>query len=81
MTINEIQYRLDKLDFAERINIIDESDLHIGHKNYDKGHYCVEIYNLSDPSINRVILHKLIYDKLSDLMNTKIHALRIKIIG
>ena len=81
MIENEIKIRIEDMGIAEKINVLNESHLHIGHQNAGKGHFCIEIINMDKNICNRVKLHKLIYAKLSDLMELKIHALRIKIKG
>lgn len=62
------------------IEVIDESHLHAGHVGAQsgKGHYAVTIYSQAFAGKNPLARHRLIYDALGELMDTKIHALSIK---
>jgi len=58
----------------------DQSHLHAGHAGArdGKGHFDVTIVSTKFSGNSRVQRHKMIYDALRDLMQTDIHALRIK---
>jgi BolA family transcriptional regulator, general stress-responsive regulator len=67
----------------QRIKVINESHLHIGHAGAKtgKGHFALTIS--ADAFTNKKPLecHRLIYAALGELMQTDIHALRIKVIN
>jgi len=58
----------------------DQSHLHAGHAGAreGKGHFDVMIVSDSFAGANRVQRHRMVYDALSQLIETDIHALRIK---
>ena len=58
----------------------DQSHLHAGHEGArdGKGHFDVTIETAKFSGKNRVQRHQMIYDALRDLLQTDIHALRIK---
>lgn len=58
----------------------DQSHLHAGHEGAKdgKGHFDVSIETAKFSGKNRVQRHQMIYDALRDLLQTDIHALRIK---
>ncbi len=60
--------------------IKDQSHLHAGHEGArdGKGHFDVSIETEKFSGKNRVQRHQMIYDALRDLLQTDIHALRIK---
>ena len=81
MIENVIKKRIEELGVAQKVNVINESNLHVGHLNEGKGHFCIELINLISNQYTRIKLHIAIYVKLADLMDSKIHALSIKIKG
>jgi BolA protein len=58
----------------------DQSHLHQGHAGArdGKGHFDVTIVADAFEGINRLHRHRMVYDALSKLIETDIHALRIK---
>jgi len=60
--------------------IKDQSHLHAGHEGAKdgKGHFDVTIVSPVFDGKNRVQRHRMVYDALSKLIETDIHALRIK---
>ncbi len=76
----QISILIAELDVADTFEVDDQSHLHVGHANSGKGHYCIRLIGLKDPSIKRIELHRLIYDKLSSLLATSVHALKIEVI-
>jgi BolA protein len=58
----------------------DQSHLHAGHEGArdGKGHFDVTIVSDAFTGLNRLQRHRMVYDALSDLIETDIHALRIK---
>lgn len=59
--------------------LTDESHLHRGHAGAATGggHYRLHIVSARFEGLNRVTRHRLVYDCLSDMMHTDIHALAI----
>lgn len=60
--------------------IKDQSQLHAGHEGAKdgKGHFEVTIVSQAFDGVNRLQRHRMVYDALSKLIETDIHALRIK---
>jgi len=60
--------------------IKDQSQLHAGHEGArdGKGHYDITIVSGAFEGQNRVARHRMVYDALTQLLQTDIHALRIK---
>ena len=60
--------------------IKDQSQLHAGHEGArdGKGHYDITIVSGAFEGQNRVARHIMVYDALTQLLQTDIHALRIK---
>ncbi|MGY0398795.1 MAG: BolA family protein [Ostreibacterium sp.] len=59
--------------------LIDESHLHVGHAGAQigKGHYALVIHSIAFKGKPPIQRHRMIYESLSELMRTKIHALSI----
>lgn len=62
------------------LHVTDESHLHHGHAGAQagKGHYAVEIHSQAFANLSTIQRHRLIYQALGKLMDSKIHALSIK---
>lgn len=60
--------------------IKDQSQLHAGHEGAKdgKGHFDVTIVSPVFEGQNRIQRHRMVYDALTQLIQTDIHALRIK---
>lgn len=60
--------------------IKDQSQLHAGHEGAKdgKGHFDVTIVSAQFSGQNRIARHRMVYDALTELLQTDIHALRIK---
>ena len=60
--------------------IKDQSHLHAGHAGAEdgKGHFDVTIVSSAFEGQNRIQRHRMVYDALTQLLQTDIHALRIK---
>lgn len=78
-TIEEMQQRLATLA-PETVEIGDDSALHAGHAGARSGggHYNLTIVSPQFEGLLTIKRHRLIYNALGDLMQTKIHALSIK---
>ena len=76
-----IRQRLEKAFSPSKLEIIDDSDKHVGHAGSQNGagHYTVIIAAESLKQQTLVNGHREIYNILSDLIPNEIHALQIKI--
>lgn len=64
-----------------RLTLIDESAHHQGHAGHDgrgESHFALEIEATAFAGLSRVACQRLVYDALGDLMQTRVHALRMK---
>lgn len=77
--INKIKECLKQLD-PIKIQIIDESSQHIGHAGAKdgRGHYAMKIISSQFYDKTLVQRHQMVYQALDKLMQTEIHALKIK---
>lgn len=64
---------------TDRIELIDDSHLHVGHAGArdGRGHYRVRIVSAAFSGLSTVRRHQLVYRALGELMRTDIHALGI----
>lgn len=64
------------------LEVIDESDKHVGHAGHQGGgrHFAIVIASDVLSQLSRVEAHKRIYALLNDMMPDQIHALKIKIL-
>ena len=79
--LNQIKKKLrEKINF-EKLEIIDNSQKHKGHKFFseEKYHLHLKIKSLYLKSISRLSAQKLIMNLLKEDLKTKIHALEISI--
>ena len=75
-----IRMELEKKFQPTELLIKDQSQLHAGHEGAKegKGHFDVTIVSQAFDGVNRVQRHRMVYAALSKLIETDIHALRIK---
>ncbi len=75
-----IRMELEQCFQPTELLIKDQSQLHAGHEGAKdgKGHFEVTIVSQAFDGVNRVQRHRMVYDALSKLIETDIHALRIK---
>ena len=76
----EITRRLDALA-PIRIELEDQSALHIGHAGHDprgESHFALVIESAAFEGQSRVARQRLVYAALGDLMHDRVHALTIK---
>jgi BolA protein len=75
-----IRKELEKNFQPTELLIKDQSQLHAGHEGArdGKGHFDVTIVSQAFDGVNRLQRHRMVYDALSQLIETDIHALRIK---
>ncbi len=76
----QIRTELEKCFQPTELLIKDQSHLHAGHEGAKdgKGHFDVTIVSEAFAGVNRVQRHRMVYDALGKLLETDIHALRIK---
>ena len=62
------------------LQIKDQSHLHAGHDGAKdgRGHFDVTIVSAEFQGQNRIQRHRMVYDALTELLATDIHALRIR---
>ena len=77
----DIEKELKKKISYEKLEIINNSEKHRGHKFFteDKYHLHLKIKSLYLKSISRLNAQKLVMNVLKDYLKTKIHALEISI--
>ncbi len=75
-----IKQRLTETLKPQHIEVTDESHRHIGHPGAKdgRGHFAVDITADIFSGKTSLQKHRLIYEALNDLMETEIHALRIR---
>lgn len=75
-----LRRRLEEAFDPEELLVKDQSQLHIGHEGAKdgKGHFDVMIVSTKFNDVTRVRRHQMIYDVVSDLIESDIHALRIR---
>lgn len=77
--IGEIERRLVAQLAPLAITVHDDSAQHIGHAGAQGGgHYRVRIVAARFAGLPRVARHRLVYDAVSDLMRSAVHALAIE---
>jgi len=79
--INKIKLILEEKFKPSFIDIIDDSDAHIGHKGAEsgKGHFELSIKSNYFNNMSLIQSHRAIYQALGSLMQTDIHALQIHV--
>jgi BolA protein len=77
-----ITERLQQGFLPEKLEVIDDSDQHIGHAGSKDGagHYTVIILAEALKNKSRIEAHREIYQVLDDLIPHEVHALRIKLL-
>ncbi len=78
--VQRIEQALRAALAPQRLEIIDESHLHAGHAGArsGKGHFRVLIVSDRFTGLGLLQRHRLVYDALSELMASDIHALAIE---
>lgn len=76
----KLRRRLEKAFQPQELFVKDQSQLHIGHAGArdGKGHYDVTIVSAAFTGVSRIRRHRMVYDAISDLLQSDIHALRIR---
>lgn len=75
-----IRQKLEEAFHPEELLVKDQSHLHVGHEGArdGRGHFDVTIVAAVFAGLSRMRRHQMVYDALGDLLETDIHALRIK---
>lgn len=81
-TLELIKERLERALSPAFLEVIDESQQHIGHPGASGsgGHFRVRIKAASLQGLSKVKQHRLIYAQLKELIPLAIHALAIEIL-
>lgn len=76
-----IEQRLLKAFAPTFLEVIDESDSHIGHAGHQGGgrHFAIRIMAESLNSLPKIEAHRQVYALFSDMIPEQIHALKIKL--
>jgi BolA protein len=76
---SEIEQRLYQDLDIQHMEIKDDTDQHIHHKNFDGGaHLSAVIVSSSFNGLNLLERHKRVYEALHDMIKQEIHALSMK---
>jgi len=65
----------------EHLEVIDESHLHEGHQGYKEGlttHIKIIIRSAQFAGLNKIILHKAIYEVIDEEIKSGLHAISIE---
>lgn len=83
-TVNRVEIIRERLQVLHptHLEVIDESDQHIGHAGHQGGgrHFAIVITSSELNTLTRVAAHQRIYDLFTDMIPAQIHALRIKVV-
>ena len=81
-TTKELIYAALQEKFSPQdLEVIDESDLHIGHAGHTgagNSHFSVKIVSNAFRGMHRIQRHRSVYSALDELLKNGIHALKIK---
>jgi BolA protein len=77
-TIQLIEAALQKTLQPTLLEVLDDKAEHQGHAHQDSGHFTVVIVSPVFEGKTPIARHRLVYDALGTLMQTHIHALRIR---
>lgn len=79
----EIRRRIEHALAPSRLEVIDESHLHVGHAGArdGRGHFRVHIESDQFTGLPRLARHRLVYRAIGDLMSSDIHALTIEAVS
>ena len=78
--VERIRDRLERTLDPVRLEVIDESHLHVGHPGArdGRGHFRVRIASKRFEGRPRLARHRLVYEALGEMIDTDIHALAIE---
>ena len=74
----ELEQRLQALE-PDHLQVIDESHLHAGHAGSQGGarHFRVILWSTRFDDLSTLARHRLVYDRVNDLIPFPVHALAI----
>ncbi len=77
--VSRIRQILTETFEPELVEVVDESHLHAGHPGAatGMGHFRINLVSSRFAGLRTIQRHRLIYDALSEMMKTDIHALAI----
>jgi BolA protein len=78
---DEIERRLIANFQPVHLQVVDESDLHLGHAGHDgsgESHFAVEIESARFAGLSRIERQRAVNRALADLLEGKVHALRVR---
>lgn len=78
---NEMEMRLQEAFQPSHLEVVDDSDSHIGHAGHDgagESHFNVKIRAAAFAGMNRVQQHRAVHKALGDIV-PRIHALALDI--
>ena len=79
---NKIKLLLEESMDIDYLSILNDTDKHLNHKNYDGGgHFKLEIVSSSFEGLSLLEQHKLVYKALEGMIKKEIHALALKTIS
>jgi BolA family transcriptional regulator, general stress-responsive regulator len=84
-TAEEVQRHLQHVLQATRLEVLDESAAHAGHAGNPDGatfgtHLRVRIASPQFAGVNRVAVHRLVYDACQGFLERGLHALAIEVV-
>ena len=79
--LSSIEAKINDRLNPEKLQLIDNSYLHKGHKSYDpkKFHLKIIVKSIALKKMKKVEAHKMIFSILDEEMKNQIHALEIEI--
>ena len=76
---NKIKCLLKKSMDIDYLSIVNDTEKHLNHKNYDGGgHFKLEIVSKTFEGLSLLEQHKLVYKALEVMIKKEIHALALK---
>ena len=76
---NKIKCLLIKSMDIDYLSIVNDTEKHLNHKNYDGGgHFKLEIVSKTFEGLSLLEQHKLVYKALEVMIKKEIHALALK---
>ena len=82
MNLNNIKLLLQHISQFEILEIIDNSDKHMGHAGVENAHVMlthVELRILNKNNLKKIDIHRKIHKKLEPVFKSGLHSLEIKI--
>jgi len=81
--LNLIRSTLENQLSPTKLEIYDESDLHIGHAGAEsgKGHFRILVVSQKFAGLSQISRQRLVYKALADLMESDIHALSMSTVA